>query len=261
MSISEYRLVHFVPNPIAGARVAVAALLNAAGGVEVVRPESTPDADCLGSLRAATLLSAVRPCLERLADFSELPAELGPLFILGQVQQLPATDAPKELLARLLFPPVARAAVVHGPRSSTQGLRWLSRNGVSEKTIAKGFRPSVVGLRSEVKSVTHYVKGDSGLLLMEPVVCARKPSEVKDSISKAANRLRAADHVLGKSGYENGRSFVTYLLPGHVDEVLDFARGAVADFPEATVVNCESKVEAHDFTNRINSFAATLPLH
>lgn len=262
MTAAEYRVVHFIPNPVSGARVAVAALLRAEGGIRVLSPEHHPGAECLGSSRAVNLLRAVRPQLERMEDFGILPESLGPLFQLGHVQQVPVTQDMEAELRRLLFPIVTRPKVQRGPQRARQGVNWLQRNGVSLDWIRRGFRPADVGLESKAKIATHFVKGNAGLLLMEPIVAAaRSRSEVLSAIELATTRLRGADHVLNSAGFKNERGFVAYLLPGSSEDAADVARRALFNFEGAGVVECSNPQEAAAFTGRIRHIAEPLALN
>ncbi len=262
MTAAEYRVVHFIPNPVSGARVPVAALLRAEGRIRVLSPEHYPGAECLGSSRAVNLLRAIRPQLERIDDFGNLPESLGPLFQLGHVQEVAMVQDVDTALRRLLFPIVSKPKIQRGPQRARQGANWLERNGVSSDWIRGGFRPADVGLESKVKIATHFVKGNSGLLLMEPIVAAaRSRSDVLGAIELATTRLRSADHVLNSAGFERERGFVAYLLPGSSEDAADVARRALFNFEGAGVVECGKPEQAVAFTSRIRQIAEPLTLN
>jgi len=241
MTDARYRLVHFVPDPFSGARVPVAAVLQAHGRVSVHEIPHIPGPECLGGKERAAVVSLMLEGLGRMASFDQLPASLGPQATLDGAREVPAgVDAQTwlERRLRLSSAPVKQAAKTHRPPNrATFGYQFLSNWGVARwvrKTFkpgqdADGFLPGA----APIGSVSHYVKGRSEILLMEPLLPSRL--KLEDDVHKVAclfggykaaltdahvNKAKLIAYILGGGGPDAKRSIGLELKP-YVHEVVD----------------------------------------
>jgi len=239
----KYRILHFVANPLAGTRVPVAVLAaRPRGGVEVILAPHVPDAECLGSTRASNAIRLIRPAIQRLENFDELPAVFGPQFRLAEVAVTPKVDDVVAWVRRAVFPEVRREKTMRSPRRATLGKHWLDHNGVGQ-WVKAGFVPEGTNL----DRVSHYVDGKNGLLLMEPLTPRRPIEELRADTRKISTRLHAHHDVLKRRGAS--ADLFAYLLPGRYEA--DFLQEVNRHLEFARVVDCNVSAQADDFLHTI----------
>lgn len=104
LSDAEYRLVYFSPDPFLGSRVAVAALLRTAHGVQAVMPSKRLDPASFGGEDAECLVEAALRNLMAAASLDGLPSGLGPHFTLAsELRTIPSEiEEPAAWLAAVL---------------------------------------------------------------------------------------------------------------------------------------------------------------
>lgn len=105
----QFRLVHFVPDPFAGSRMLVAALVRTASGNEVVIPREIQGLECLHSNAAANL----RDLLDDLRQLKTFPQSVGSLsqhLVQTELKSLEIDVSVKEWFERAFFPVTDRKA-------------------------------------------------------------------------------------------------------------------------------------------------------
>lgn len=245
----KYRILHFVANPLAGTRVPVAVLATRpTGGMEIILAPHVPDAECLGSARASNAIRLMRPAIQRLDSFDELPTEFGPQFHLAEVAVTPMVDDAIAWVRRVVFPEVRRDKTTRSPRRATLGKQWLDHNGVGQ-WVKAGFVPDGTNLAR----VSHYVEGTSRLLLMEPLAPRRLLDDLRADTRKISTRLHAHHDVLKRR--DISADLITYLLPGPYET--SFLREVKQDLEFARVIDCNVRTQADDFLHTIAEIHGT----
>lgn len=105
---TEYKILYFVANPIAGVRVPIALLLREPEKpLVVIKNPSPPSGECLGDPYAASAIQHALPRVDRLENFDRLPALFGPQFALSEARSFYGVDA-RERLTKAIFPTFER---------------------------------------------------------------------------------------------------------------------------------------------------------
>lgn len=248
MATARYRLVHFVPDPFVGARVPVAAVLEADGRTSVHRLPHLPGPECLGGKERATALHMVLEGLGELASFERLPVALGPQALLDDAREVPrGVDAQAWLEDALLrVAPRQPAASNHsGQNRATYGYRFFENWNV-QRWVHKTFHPgqSIPGLLVKARpldAISHYVVGRDEVLLMEPIVPTRaeaKRSEKEGATLFGAYKTAMTPEDSGKAklvayvladGAEADRREIKAMLADWADEVFDTTSAPTRD--------------------------------
>lgn len=189
----RYRILHFVPDPFTGAQFPIAAIAERIdGGVEIVRPASTPNPTCVGGIGRAMLVRAALGDLAGIETIERLPSSLGPQVIATDLAEIPADVDARTWLADGLFPaPVVDPvegdddATSIRTRRASEGMRFFENYGIG-RYIRKQYRPPTTAARL-FGPISHYVQGRSETLLMEPISFRR---------SKAADEFRSVARIL-----------------------------------------------------------------
>jgi len=174
---ARFRFVHFVPDPFSGGRVPLAALVERDGSVAVVPAMSVPGPACLGGDARAEVAQLLLEDLCDATSFSELPDDMGPHAILGDAHAVPVgVDDPLAWVRALFTPQQIAKHTSRRPthRRSTYGYAFFRSQNV-DRFVQHRYQPGRIrdGLLPHAKqfgSVSHYVVGESELLLMEPVL-------------------------------------------------------------------------------------------
>lgn len=205
-----FRIVHYVPNVLNGARVPVAALVNDGDAVQVVLAPGVHGPGCLGGTREAEHLGFVRFGLQHVHEFDRLPMSLGPQVALGSPQAIPVhVERPTQWLLETVFKGTGSSGesekAVRGPRRATFGQKYFQRIGV-EPFVSRRFQPhaDLGGVLARcvggLDSVSHWVSGRERALLLEPVVLGLHPDADDDvpSISKQFAAYKYAIRLAGR---------------------------------------------------------------
>jgi len=177
---ARFRFVHFVPDPFSGGRVPLAALVERDGRVAVVPALSIPGPTCLGGDARAEVAQLLLDDLCDATSFSELPDDVAPHAVLGDAHVVPiGVDDPLAWVQELFKPQQIAKHTARRPthRRSTYGYAFFRSQNV-DRFVRRRYQPGRVrdGLLPYAKqfgSVSHYVAGESDLLLMEPVLATR----------------------------------------------------------------------------------------
>lgn len=241
-----YRLIHFAPNPISGARFPLAASIAWGDG----RPDTivtghVPGPECLGSMSLHRLAKRFLDDVSGVDDLSSMPTAYETVGRIEEPVILPRVENPEEwlkkfvLLARYGYGEErASYGTVRGPRRSTLGKRFFSQYQMDE-IVQHDFKPTRVFDDDEkwsfAPSVAHYAGGSRSLVLVEPLDL-RRESYMEDA-KKAARDLCVYRNMQPKQesiwtvamilpchGFELRRGEVAEHLSHYVDQSVDVVR-------------------------------------
>jgi hypothetical protein len=219
---AQYNIVHFVPDPFAGARLPVAALVDTERGVAVVRNQSLPTVKCIGH-QARKALQLVFDALDDIKERDSLPIEVGPQAILDAPRHLPTgiTDPVAWLQKNVLSP---RKELHRKTQRSTQGQQFFEQAGVGSYIRTK-FQPSDIwDTPLGLPPISLWAGSkNAGLLLLEPLV--PKNGEVNGQVEAVGTRFSAYRfHLQRFDSYPKQMTeLVAYLLPGPSNSDRDHA--------------------------------------
>ncbi|MFT4976088.1 MAG: hypothetical protein ACI8S6_001983 [Myxococcota bacterium] len=245
---ASYRLIHFTPDPFTGACFPLGAVVaDAKGGVRVAKVQRLPSADCLGDRGLAVVIQRLHARLDSLRSAEALPAVFGPYTTLAEPQAIPVgVEDALAWVKQLLNPSVPAAAKTATPRGknrSSLGFRFFETWRVAPH-VRKTFQPAsdwggwlgthAVGLQQ----VTHWVDGQSNVLLMEPVVPTRKKFD--HDLQDIAAKFLAYRYALEKT--ESGRQgqLIAYITAGGHPDQRAAARETLAAFAHQVVDTADS---------------------
>ncbi len=221
---ARFRLVHFVPDPFLGGRIPIAAIVQADEGISVLRMQHIPGPHCLGGRAAAATVQMVLDDLAQVHDFDSLPKSMGPQAILGNPQQVPVavtneTAWINSLLSSLRVDTVTEedeAKHYRGPNRATYGYRFFENFRIA-KYVRKTFYPEqqgggVLSAARTIGPISHYVLGESKLLLMEPIVPSRHSWQA--DTQEVAKTLGAYKMVIREQRLTEKVKLLAYMLVG-----------------------------------------------
>lgn len=255
MTSTRYRLVHFVPDPFQGARVPVAAVLQAEGRVSVHEVPHIPGPECLGGKDRAALVSLMLEGLGQMSSFEQLPAALGPQAVLDTAREVPAgVNAQKWLERRLAATTQSEEKQPKShrpPQRATFGYQFFSNWGVAtwvQKTFEpgvdiQGFLPSA----APIGKVSHYVEGQSEILLMEPLLPSRMHTD--EDLHKVACLFGGYKAAIKDAGEERA-TLIAYVLDGGNVETRQRIGSALRPYADQ-VIDTSQDVAREQFLGRI----------
>lgn len=218
-----YRTVFFHPDPSLDWKVPVAVLVRDRQSVRVGVAHHLPDPGCLGDAKRAALLRVGLGALSAGPSpmFDQLSEYLGPHFSTSDPQALGVdVEDPVEWAIDNVLPVRGhepKATSLHGEQRSTMGYRFFEQRHVTEY-VRKQFSPRKVlpddGRFQRLRTVSHYVRGETKLLLMEPLVPERR--ETERELDKIVNLFWSYRGSLMPLLQEKGFSteLVVYMLQG-----------------------------------------------
>lgn len=252
---AAFRLVHFTPNPGRGNRFTVGGLVRDAKGTRAIVPSCSFGASVLGDASSERLLARSLVHLEFHADFRSL-AGFGPYFSLGPEQSVAEGDIDRlvsEILTSDRLPPGQPEHERTQGRRET-AWRWVQHYGL-EQTIHRKFQAGVgdgffIPANPALDTVSQYVKGSRGLILLEPLVM--RP-QVKDDIRKVTQRLTTYRQVLAHSD-DVSADFSVYGLDLKKDAILEAHRAL--NSVEIEFVDTTDSVARKSFVQRMKDFSS-----
>lgn len=255
---ATYRLVHFAPDPFTGARFPLGAVVtDADGGVHVAQATHLPSADCLGSRDLAVAVQRLHARLWTVDDPHRLPPAFGPYATLDEPRDIPASVRdPVAWVESMLSPGAPGGRHVSTPRGvqrATQGYRFFETYKV-DRYVRKTFRPESdwggwLGRHaSGLPQVSHWVPGETHLLLMEPIVATRR--QFDGDLKDVAVKLGAYRYATTQA--ENGRraQIIAYITGGGPPDRRAEARSRLEPFADR-VVDTSVDAERSSFLGRI----------
>lgn len=191
-----YRLVHFTPNPLNGARFALGAVVSDGTAVRVVKASHIPGPDCLGQRKAHVLARMLLRQMDSIRASDELPSSFGPYVHLDDAREIPdgVEDAHAWVQKFILDGERDKDTrnVSRAPSRKRYGERFF-RTWQLSHLVKSRYTPSTdwdgwLAHAGALKPVTHWVASTTQLLLMEPLVPSREQfeSDAKDVWEKFA---------------------------------------------------------------------------
>lgn len=255
---ARFRIVHFMPDLLSGARVPIAALIQGEDRhVRIAQAERIPGPDCVGGREAWYSLSMALEDLRLATSFELLPTSIGPFVQMEEPRTVPTSVKDpvrwvrEHVLPRQLVDlddqvdkplPVTKRQVVG---------RTFLRNWKVAKYVKDNFNGVDMGFPGTVYHVSHWVPGKTGLLLMEPIVGDR--SDFHEELLRVNSTFLAWRQL-----FENRRKIHPRTRdPEFIAYVLDARRGEAATVREqlqasrAEVINVDRTAERQQFVSRI----------
>lgn len=247
---AEYKILHFVANPIAGVRVPVALLLREPEKpLAVVKNPAPPSGECLGDPYAASAIQHALPRVEQLDSFERLPALLGPQFALSEARAFHGTNA-RERLTEAVFPTwqeeKAQKKSKARARRSKLGKLWFERRGLWG-IVKKTYSPS-----EGIPSISHFAQSNDMLMLMEPLSSDRGEKALKNDSKDVVGRLLA--HASYEGHRVARRRLVAYFLPGRYNGLIAKVREDLGC--KGDVIECGNLTQAHTFEQQLRELGA-----
>ena len=238
MSTFIYRVVNLILDPVIGHHIPVGAIARSETGKIYTAPAPfIPDARCLGGEAFYWQADHVRSQLESVNEFGSLPPHFGPCVSLGAPMKMPPGVAnPVPWLKALLPQDTGAVATVSGRHHlATRGYQFFETYGLAQY-VERRFKPhlywsenpALADTMSLLEPVSHFVVGESRLLLMEPLSVDRR--QYKKDLTKVAQRFGAFRYHLGGMLNELNVNLVAYITAqGSQERRTEVAEQLVAD--------------------------------
>ena len=252
----HFNIIHFLPDPISGARVPMGAVIHEGSSFEVAFAKHLPDADCLGGRKTARLLNFLIDDLRTIRRPSELHQKLGPQILVDDPRPIPAgvTNAVSWIEKSILPRPPAtpeKSGGVRRPSRYSEGKKFLDRHEVGTY-VKRSFKPqryleSTDEALRHLATISQWVAGDGELLLMEPLV-PRRP-DWEDDLTEINTRFSAYRHHVenGLNGYDG--ALIVYILPGGEEDARHQMQRTLKSSTE--VIDSDNAVELGEFVERL----------
>ncbi|WP_426755665.1 hypothetical protein [Myxococcus sp. Y35] len=263
---ARFRLVQYMPDPFAGTKVTVGALVEAHGRVELVRAPALPGPNCVGSRSAWVTMQLV---LDSLAGCSELDVRSGEVSSLAGLtvpHAIPdGVDDPVAWVESFILPqkgPKEQDSkdTAHRQKRETMGFRFFEQWHVAQ-FVRRKFGAEDVPVRScndelpQVKHpITHYVSGASELLLMEPIVGTR--AKLTDDLKGLSESFLAYRSLFEMANTSQKPTFIVYVLTGGYQGALTTAHEVLKGAAHQ-VINVDDPSQRVPFLQRIMAVGRT----
>jgi hypothetical protein len=220
----QFQIIHFVPNPVTGARVPMGAIVWEGRSVRIARAAHLPGAECLGGRESARLLNFLVDDLRTLEHAEQIYQRLGPQVFADETRPVPRdVEDAVAWLERHVLPRADKVTQdtpsPRRPSRYAEGKRFLEKHEVGGY-VRRSFNPqrhlgNVGESLQHLGSVSQWVAGDGRLLLMEPLV-PRRP-EWEQDLTKINTTFSAYRYHVrnGLNGHEG--ELIAYILPGGAD--------------------------------------------
>lgn len=237
---AKYRVFHFAPNPISGARYPLAAAISWGNGEpDTVVAGHVPGPECLGSMSLHRLAMRFLEDVSGVDNLSKLPDAYELVGLVDELKALPRVENPEQWLRdNVLAPQWSKSEpsdrrLARAPNRSTLGKRFFRQYQMDE-IVQHDFQPKdVLGERWEIAPrVSHYAGAEGRLVLVEPLSMQR--TSYMDDAKKVAQRLsvyranrplrsdiETVVMVLPHSGFSARQREVSERLESCVDTVVD----------------------------------------
>ncbi|ATB36263.1 hypothetical protein CYFUS_001677 [Cystobacter fuscus] len=259
---TRFRIVHFVPDLVAGSRVPIAALVESEGRVQVARAEHIPGPHCVGGKAAWFSLRMALEDLDFTDSFEQLPRSLGAFVHMDEARFVPATVTdPVQWVERHVLPrrPILPEDQAERPppalKRHVQGMRFLQTCKVAHY-VQSNFNGSLLSIHEDTAShISHFVAGDTGLLLMEPIIASR--ADFHEELRHVSNAFLAWRQLFEKRQVARRYSFLAYVLDGRRGES-STVRGVLKE-AEAEVLDVDVPSERDKLIERIRYVGISNP--
>lgn len=259
---ARFRIVHFLPDPFSGMRVPVAALVQGAGGVRVVRAPHTAGPGCVGGLATWHNMQGLVHGLDAVKEFDRLPMSMGPHVLLDVQREVPAlVEDPESWVAKFILPqrPLdpddAREAPPPSPRRESLGYAFF-RTWHVERYVLRQFKGETLGIQDEYAgTISHAVIGSDEFMLMEPVL-GRRP-DMHKQLEEISKTFLAWEKLLERMQARRKPRFVAYMFSTPQTTVREAK--LFLDVAEAEVIDVEIPNERDRFISDIRRIGLTNP--
>ena len=273
---ARFRLVQYMPDPFAGTKVTVGALVESNGRVELVRAPALPGPSCVGGRSAWVTMQLVLDSFATCAEFDVRSGEVSSLAGVTEAHRIPEdVTNPVAWVESFVLPQRGTSEqdtkeTAHRQKRETMGFRFFQQWHVAQ-FVHRKFSAENIPLRSrrdglpQVKHpITHFVSGASELLLMEPIVGTR--AKLTDDLKGLSESFLAYRSLLEMANTPRKPTFIVYVLTGGykgaLAEAHDVLKGAAHQ-----VINVDDPAQRMPFLQRIMTVGRTggdqgsLPLH
>lgn len=272
---ARFRLVQYMPDPFAGTKVTVGALVEAGGRIELVRARALPGPKCIGGRAAWFTMQLVLDSLTTNSSFELRSGEVSSLAGLSEPITVPAdVENPVAWVESYMLPQPSEneqdnKEIAHRQHRDRIGFRFFEQWHV-DTYVKRKFRPESLPARSlkqlpQVKhDISHFVTGSSELLLMEPVVGTR--AKLTDDLKGISESFLAYRSLFEMSDAPRKPTFIVYILSGGykgaVTAAHDVLKGAAHQ-----IINVDDPAQRGPFLERITKIGrsgggqSSLPLH
>jgi hypothetical protein len=255
---ARFRIVHFMPDLLSGARVPIAALIEREDRhVQMARADLIPGPAFVGGRAAWSSLNMALEDLTFATSFEILPRSIGPFVHMDEARIVPASVGDpvdwvrKHVLPRKLIEPEDQLEEPPPvPKRQVQGKAFLRTYKVA-RYVEDNFNGVDYGFSAKAAfHVSHWVRGSGGLLLMEPIVGSR--DDFTDELIRVSSTFLAWRKL-----FENHRRSQEAKEPDFIAYVLDARRGESSTVREelkearAQVVDVDVPNERDRFISRI----------
>jgi hypothetical protein len=218
---ARFRVVHFVPDPILGARVPIGAFVRDGGAVFVARARFVPDALCVGGSASAAVLRELLRDLERLAAAPSPTDAFGPHVFVDAERPMPdGVREPVRWLEAYLLPSAGTIEPTRRtPPRASAGMNFFQVHHAA-RYVGVHFEPRrnakgwIVGETEGLQTITHWVAGFDSALLLEPLVLGR--TTIDKDIREIASRFIGYRWARERKRIVRETRLVAYVVGGAV---------------------------------------------
>ena len=258
---ASYRLIHFAPDPFTGTRFPLGAIVAEDGQVRIARVGQLPLAESLGSTSLAVAVQRLYARLDDIRSPHALPLVFGPYATLAAPQAVPeGVEDAHAWVQRLLSPepPGEQVVAPSRPQRGSMGYRFFETWKVA-RYVRKRFQPSqdrggwLREHAASLRPITHWVKGRSRVLLMEPVLPRREQFE--QDLKDIAAKFGAYRCVLSDMDEPRQGKLIAYVTAGGSSDQRSHARATLAPYAHR-VIDTLNDGDRAAFVGRIRQLGA-----
>ncbi|MBZ4335488.1 MULTISPECIES: hypothetical protein [unclassified Corallococcus] len=263
---ARFRLVQYMPDPFAGTKVTVGALVESGGRVELVRAPALPGPACIGSRSAWVTMQLVLDALSGCSELDVRSGEVSSLAGLSEPRRIPdGVDNPVAWVESFVLPQKGLREqdtkdAAYRQRRESMGYRFFEQWHVSQFVRRKFHAENLPvqspkqGLPQVKHPIAHYVPGASELLLMEPIVGTR--AKLTDDLKGLSESFLAFRSLFEMANTLRKPTFIVYVLTGGYEgalaEAQDVLKGAAHE-----IINVDDPSQRMPFLQRIMAVGRT----
>lgn len=265
---ARFRLVQYMPDPFAGTKVTVGALVESNGRVELVRAPLLPGPHCVGGRSAWVTMQLALDALSTCSALDVRSGEVSALAGLTEPRRVPENvENPVAWVESFVLP--QRGAgdqdnkeTANRQRREALGFRFFSqwhvdqfvRRKFSAEAISARLVTGGKGLPQVKHPISHYVAGASELLLMEPIIGTR--AKLTDDLKGLSESFLAYRSLFEMASMARQPTFIVYVLTGGyegaVTEAHEVLKGAAHQ-----IINVDDPAQRMPFLQRITAVGRT----
>lgn len=239
---ARYKIVHFVPDQVSGARYPIGAVIETDDDLEVVKADLIPGAGCLGSRSKHMVLREVLDDLREVTSFGRLPRHFGHHFQFSESKAIPGeVGDPSSWVKEFVLPKREEDSPADARKRAksrkTFGRDYLANQGLY-KWVEPNFKPSrstrrLNGKSTFLPSVSHGVESDNQITLLEPLVATRE--QWADDVADVGRKFLVYQKLDEDRGFSSDLESIAYLLPHGPNDVRDEMRKEISEVTDQVV--------------------------